>query len=181
MEIIPTPIKDLVVIQPKVFGDDRGWFFESWSQADFVKNGLPTDFVQDNHSFSQKGVLRGLHFQNPPSAQGKLVRCVKGRLWDVAVDVRQNSPTFKQWFSIELSAEAKNMIYIPIGFAHGFYALEDCEMLYKVHGGGYDPASDSGILWNDPEIGVAWPLEGEPTLSEKDKALKPLSETNISF
>ncbi len=181
MKIIETPIKDLLIIEPQVFGDDRGWFFEAYNESKFAEANLPTDFIQDNHSYSEAGVLRGIHFQKSPSAQGKLVRCLRGKLWDVAVDLREDSPTFKQWYSVELSAQKKNMIYIPIGFGHGFYALEDCEMLYKVRGGGYDPENDSGVIWNDPEIEIKWPLNGEPTLSEKDQALLPLAETTLEF
>ncbi len=180
MNIIETPIQDLIIIEPKIFGDDRGWFTESFSAAKFKKLGIPYNYVQDNHSYSQKGVLRGLHFQKDPDAQGKLVRCVRGRLWDVAVDLRTDSPTYKKWFGIELTAEKKNMLYVPVGFGHGFYALENCEMLYKVTSN-YAPESDSGIIWNDLEIGIQWPVEGEPLLSEKDEKLLPLAKTEIAF
>lgn len=181
MDVKETPIKDLVIIEPKVFGDDRGWFLESFSINAFKNTGLPYEFVQDNHSFSTKGVLRGLHFQKTPHAQGKLVRCTKGKLWDVAVDLRKSSPTYKKWFGLELSAENKKMLFIPEGFAHGFYALEDCEMQYKVTSG-YAPESDSGIIWNDSEIGIEWPIsEQDPVISEKDAALKSLEETNNPF
>ena len=125
MDIIKTPIDGLLVIKPKVFGDDRGYFFESWSKDAFAKNGLDLDFIQDNQSLSSKGVLRGLHFQNPPFAQGKLVRVIKGRVLDVAVDIRKESQTYGQYFSVELSEENKTIFWIPPGFAHGFIALED--------------------------------------------------------
>ncbi|MDP3970652.1 MAG: dTDP-4-dehydrorhamnose 3,5-epimerase [bacterium] len=180
MKLIETPIKDLVVIESQVFGDDRGWFLEGFNADKFKELGLPTNFVQDNHSYSQQGVLRGLHFQLNPKPQGKLVRCVKGRLWDVAVDLQKNSDTYKQWYAVELSAEKKNMLYVPPGFAHGFYALEECEMLYKCTET-YDAKLDSGIAWNDPEINVEWPLEGEPSLSEKDMSAPQLSSIKLDF
>lgn len=183
MEIQTTPLNDVIIVQPKVFGDDRGWFYELYNQENFSAAGLTEVFVQDNRSFSAAGVLRGLHFQRPPKAQGKLVSCTKGRLWDVAVDVRQDSSTYKQWFGLELSAELKNMLYVPAGFAHGFYALEDCEMLYKCTQP-YDAETDSGIAWNDLEINIEWPINqtyGDPVISEKDAKLKPLADTNNPF
>lgn len=176
-----TPLKDVFVLEPQVFGDDRGWFMESYNTKKFKDAGINVDFLQDNHSFSTKGILRGIHFQKPPHAQGKLVRCSMGKLFDVAVDLRKESETYSKWFGVELSAENKKMLWIPEGFGHAFYALEDCEMQYKVSGALYAPESDSGIIWNDPEIGIKWPFEGEPVLSEKDAALKPLSETEIPF
>lgn len=181
MKITNTEIKDLMIIEPQVFGDDRGWFCESYSKEKFKEAGLPYDFVQDNHSFSTKGVLRGLHFQKPPHAQTKLVRCTRGALWDVAVDLRKNSETYKQWFGLELSQENKKMLLIPEGFAHGFYALEDCEMQYKVTSG-YAPQSDSGVLWSDQEIKIDWPTSlANPVISEKDLQLQPLTETQNPF
>lgn len=185
MNIIETPLKDCVVVEPAVFGDDRGWFMEAFNAEKLEGTSIPTHFVQDNHSKSQQGVLRGLHFQHPPKAQGKLVRCVRGTLWDVAVDLRKDSPTYKQWFGIELSEENKKMLYVPVGFGHGFYSVTDCEMLYKCTDS-YSPEHDAGVMWNDPEIGIEWPSfadapNGEPVLSEKDLALKPLSQTENPF
>lgn len=176
MNIIDTAIPDLKIIEPKVFGDNRGFFMESWNKRAFEDLGLDLDFVQDNHSRSAKGVMRGLHFQNP-NPQGKLVRVVSGRVWDVAVDVRRASPTFGQWVGVELSAANKRMFWVPPGFAHGFVSLEDeTDFIYKCVGY-YDPANEHSLLWNDPAVGIDWPLEGlEPQLSGKDKAGKPLNE-----
>lgn len=176
MNVIETDIPDLKIIEPKVFGDDRGFFMESWNKQTFAALGLDLDFVQDNHSRSARGVLRGLHFQNP-NAQGKLVRVVAGRVWDVAVDVRRSSPTFGRWFGLELSAANKRMFWVPPGFAHGFVSLEDgTDFIYKCVGL-YDPTNEHSLLWNDPQIGIEWPLEGiEPQLSGKDKIGKSLTE-----
>lgn len=167
-----TPIKDLLIIEPKVFVDDRGFFMESYKKSDFVKAGINTDFKQDNHSNSSKGVLRGLHFQTGSSAQGKLVRVVKGAVWDVAVDLRRDSETFGQWFGIELTEENGLMFYIPTGFAHGFVTLKDnTHFMYKCSEE-YDPSADSGIIWNDPTIGIEWPLTVGLSFSEKDLKLQ---------
>lgn len=176
MNIVETAIPGLLVIEPKVFGDDRGFFMESWSAARFKEVGLDFDFTQDNHSRSAKGVLRGLHFQNP-NPQGKLVRVTAGRVWDVAVDIKKSSPHFGQWVGVELSAENKRQFWVPPGFAHGFITLEDnTDFQYKCTGR-YDPASEHSLLWNDPVVGIDWPLEGlEPQLSAKDKVGQPLSE-----
>jgi dTDP-4-dehydrorhamnose 3,5-epimerase len=176
LNLIQTGIPDLVVIEPKVFGDDRGFFMESWNKRAFADVGLELDFVQDNHSRSARGVLRGLHFQNP-NPQGKLVRVVSGRAWDVAVDLRKNSPTFGQWHGVELSGANKRMFWVPPGFAHGFVSLEDgTDFLYKCTSF-YEPANEHSLLWNDPAIGIEWPLEGnEPQLSGKDAAGKTLAE-----
>ncbi len=176
MKVIPTPIADLLIIEPKVFGDDRGFFLESWNKQAFAELGLDLDFVQDNHSRSQKGVLRGLHFQNP-NPQGKLVRVVAGSVWDVAVDLRRSSPTFGKWFGLELSAANKRMFWVPQGFAHGFLSLEDgTDFIYKCVGY-YEPAHEHSLLWNDPAVGIEWPLgDIEPLLSGKDKIGKQLGE-----
>ncbi|MCW1929985.1 MAG: dTDP-4-dehydrorhamnose 3,5-epimerase [Candidatus Kerfeldbacteria bacterium] len=177
-----TPVKDLLIIEPQLFGDNRGWLVETYNVEEFARHGITETFVQDNHSSSAQGVLRGLHFQRPPFAQTKLVRCSKGRLWDVAVDMRKNSPTFKQWFGLELSAENKKMLFIPAGFAHGFYSLEDCELIYKCSNV-YHPEVDSGIRWNDPEIAIQWPLlpGSTPTLSDKDTQLLTVATADIPF
>jgi dTDP-4-dehydrorhamnose 3,5-epimerase len=176
MHLVETAIPDLVIVEPRVFGDERGFFLESWNRKVFAELGLDLDFVQDNHSRSARGVLRGLHFQNP-NPQGKLVRVVAGRAWDVAVDLRRSSPTFGQWAGIELSAENKRMFWVPPGFAHGFVSLEDgTDFVYKCTSF-YEPANEHSLLWNDPALGIEWPLEGlEPQLSAKDKAGKPLAE-----
>ncbi len=169
-EFIKTDIAGVIVVKPRVFGDERGFFLEFFKKSDFERAGIDTDFVQDNHSRSFKNVLRGLHFQVEPRAQGKLVRCVKGRIFDVAVDLREKSPTFKKWVGLELSEENKLMLWIPKGFAHGFLTLsEEAEVIYKVSGSEYSPAHDRSLRWDDPDFNISWPLEGEPLLSEKDR------------
>ncbi|UDM15957.1 dTDP-4-dehydrorhamnose 3,5-epimerase [Vogesella sp. XCS3] len=174
MNIIDTAITDVKIIEPKVFGDERGFFYESFSQRLFDEAvGHRVDFVQDNHSRSARGVLRGLHYQLPPYAQGKLVRCTVGEVFDVAVDIRRSSPTFGQWVGVHLSAENKRQLWIPAGFAHGFVTLsEHAEFLYKTTQY-YAPSHDRGILWNDPAIGIAWPDAGTLQLSGKDQ-VQPL-------
>lgn len=169
MKITKTKIDGVVIIEPDVFGDNRGFFMESWNKKKMEEAGLYYDFVQDNHSKSTvKGTLRGIHFQKGNKAQAKLVRCVKGVVLDVAVDLRKNSPTFKQWVGVELSAENKKQLLIPRGFGHGFITLtDDVEFLYKADNY-YAPEADAGIRWNDPDIGVDWGVEN-PILSEKDK------------
>lgn len=169
MNIIETPLSGLLIIEPKVFGDDRGFFMESWNAETFRQAGLDLTFVQDNHSRSARGVLRGVHFQNP-NPQGKLVRVTAGRVWDVAVDLRRSSPTFGQWYGLELSAANRRMFWVPPGFGHGFVSLEDgTDFLYKCTAP-YAPANEHSLLWNDPAVGIEWPLEGvEPQLSGKDR------------
>lgn len=168
MEFISTPIKDLFVIQPKVFEDARGHFFESFTRKSFEDKNMTVDFVQDNQSLSQKGVLRGLHFQAPPHAQGKLVRVIKGAVLDVALDIRKNSPTYGQHFSIELNEKNKTMLWIPEGFAHGFSTLEDHTIfLYKCTKY-YNKESEGCILWNDTKLNIDWKTSN-PLLSDKDR------------
>ncbi|MGY3944243.1 dTDP-4-dehydrorhamnose 3,5-epimerase [Aeromonas tecta] len=169
MNIIKTKIPDLFIIEPKVFGDERGFFFESFNQQQFESViGRAVTFVQDNHSKSSRGVLRGLHYQLPPHAQGKLVRCVTGEVFDVAVDIRKSSPTFGQWVGVNLSAENKRQFWIPEGFAHGFVTLSDtAEFLYKTTAY-YSPQCEASIRWNDIDIAIEWPLEFKPQLSSKD-------------
>lgn len=175
MNVIETKIKGLLILEPKVFGDDRGWFMESFNQKTFEQalqeRGLDIpQFVQDNHSLSQKGVLRGLHYQLNPYAQGKLVRVVQGKAWDVAVDIRKSSPTFGQWVGVELTGENHKQFWIPAGFAHGFVALEDnTQFLYKTTNY-YNKESEGAIIWNDPTISIDWPLEeiNEVLVSDKD-------------
>lgn len=169
MKITKTKLDGVVIIEPDVFGDNRGFFMESWNKEKMEEVGLFYNFVQDNHSKSTvKGTLRGIHFQKGDKAQAKLVRCVKGAVLDIAVDLRKNSPTFKQWVGVELSAENKKQLLIPRGFGHGFVTLtDDVEFLYKADNY-YSPEADAGIRWNDPDIGVEWDIEN-PILSEKDK------------
>ncbi|MFQ1765695.1 dTDP-4-dehydrorhamnose 3,5-epimerase [Aeromonas veronii] len=170
MNVIKTAIPDVLIFEPKVFGDERGFFFESFNHKLFEEAvGYPVTFVQDNHSKSSKGVLRGLHYQLPPHAQGKLVRCVAGEVFDVAVDIRKSSPTFGQWVGVHLSGDNKRQLWIPEGFAHGFLTLsETAEFLYKTTCY-YHPESDCGLFWNDPDLAIKWPLEQFPLLSKKDK------------
>lgn len=169
MNIIKTDIPDILVIEPRVYGDDRGYFFESFNKQAFDEAiDKQVEFVQDNHSKSTKGVLRGLHYQAAPYAQGKLVRCVVGEVFDVAVDIRKKSQTFGKWVGVRLSADNKRQLWIPEGFAHGFLVLSDvAEFLYKTTNY-YHPESDRGIIWNDSTIGIKWPDVGTITLSEKD-------------
>ena len=175
MEIRSTPIPDLFIIQPKVFEDERGYFYESYNKEVFEKNGIHADFVQDNQSLSQKGVLRGLHFQRDPFAQGKLVRAIKGAIFDVAVDIRKNSPTYGRHFDIELNETNKTMLWIPPGFAHGFLTLENETIFSYKCSNVYNKASEGCILWNDPTLAINWNIS-EPTLSEKDKLGMPFNE-----
>jgi len=171
-------IPDVVLVEPKILPDDRGYFMETFKASDFKKADMPDRFVQDNFSFSRKGVIRGLHYQKNPHAQGKLVLTLKGGVWDVAVDIRKTSPTFKQWVAAELSDANHAMLYIPPGFAHGFVALsDDVHLLYKCTEE-YDPHSDAGIRWNDPDIAIAWPV-ADPVLSPKDRALPLLSAAEL--
>jgi len=167
MEVIKTPIEGLLVIKPRIFEDDRGYFFESWSKDSFLKVGLDLDFVQDNQSLSQKGVLRGLHFQNPPFAQGKLVRVIKGTVVDVAVDIRKNSPTYGQHFAVELSEENKTVFWIPPGFAHGFVTLKDDTIFTYKCTGVYNKESEGALIWNDEDLNIDWRVVN-PLVSDKD-------------
>lgn len=162
-----TPLTGLIIVRPKVFPDGRGFFVETYKESDFNKNGINASFKQDNHSSSSKGVLRGLHLQKGAHAQGKLVRVIAGKVWDVAVDLRPDSPTFKKWVGIELSAENKIMFYIPVGFAHGFVTLEDnTEFVYKCTEE-FNKDSEGGVCWNDPEIAIEWPIS-DVLVSDKD-------------
>jgi len=167
MEIIKTPLEGLLVIKPRVFRDERGYFFESWSKQSFAEVGLNLDFAQDNQSLSDKGVLRGLHFQNPPYAQGKLVRVIKGAVLDVSVDIRKDSPTYGQYFSVELSEENKTIVWIPPGFAHGFVTLEDNTIFTYKCTGLYSKDSEGALLWNDKDLNINWEIN-DPLVSEKD-------------
>ena len=177
--VTPTPIPGVLVLEPKVFGDTRGFFFESFNQRDFeAATGVQRTFVQDNHSRSAKGVLRGLHYQ-VQHPQGKLVRVTQGRVFDVAVDIRPDSPTRGQWFGLELSAENHKQLWIPEGLAHGFLVTsESAEFLYKTTDYWY-PEHERSLLWSDPTVGIQWPVDGEPKLAAKDAAGKCLSEADV--
>jgi dTDP-4-dehydrorhamnose 3,5-epimerase len=169
------PIEGLILVEPRAIADERGYFMETYKDSEFRDHGIDTPFVQDNHTSSVRSVLRGLHFQRSPHEQGKLVRVVSGRVWDVAVDLRAGSPTFAGWHGIELSAESRLMIYIPEGFAHGFVVLsEEAQLFYKCTSE-YDRASDCGVRWNDPDIGIQWPIT-DVLVSAKDAALPSLRE-----
>lgn len=180
MKVINTKLEGVVIIEPDVFGDHRGFFMESWSKRAFEAHGLYYDFVQDNHSSSVKGTLRGIHFQRGDKAQAKLVRCARGAVLDVAVDLRPDSPTYKQWVGVTLSAENKKQLLIPRGFGHGFLTLTDeAEFLYKADNY-YAPEADGGIRWNDSEIGVEWGTD-QPVLSEKDSKAPFLKDAVTGF
>ncbi|MAP94045.1 MAG: dTDP-4-dehydrorhamnose 3,5-epimerase [Ponticaulis sp.] len=183
MEITRLDIPEVVLLKPKKFGDDRGFFIETWNKNLLLEHGLDFDFVQDNHSLSvQKGVLRGLHFQKPPHAQDKLVRCTKGSILDVAVDIRKGSPTYGKYVSAVISEENYTQILVPKGFAHGFITLEpNTEVQYKVTAF-YSPECDAGMLWNDPAIGIEWGIsEDEVILSAKDKVAPLMADTDAGF
>lgn len=179
MKVLPSKIPDILVIEPQVFGDERGFFYESWNQRALAGQGLQAGFVQDNHSRSQQGVLRGLHYQIQ-QPQGKLVRAVVGSVFDVAVDLRRSSATFGQWVGVELSAENKRMLWIPPGFAHGFYVMsEAAEFLYKTTDYWY-PEHERTLAWDDPALGIDWPLlDGAPNLSGKDREGSPLADAEL--
>lgn len=187
MKLIQTELPEVVMVEPAVFGDDRGWFYESYSEAKFhaALEGLglpaPRPFVQDNHSLSAAGVLRGLHFQLPPHPQGKLIRVVRGRVWDVAVDIRVGSPRFGRWVGVELSQANRRQLWVPEGFAHGFLSLEDdTEVLYKTTDF-YAKACERAIRWDDPTLDIQWPLvgAGAPALAPKDACAPSLKEAQL--
>ena len=180
VQILPTTLSGLLLIEPRSFDDDRGFFYESWSSRLFNEaTGHEVGFVQDNHSGSNGRVLRGLHYQVFPQPQGKLVRVVSGAVFDVAVDIRRSSSTFGQWFGVELTAENRRQLWIPPGFAHGFLATSDwAELLYKTTDF-YSPELDRSIRWDDPDIGIDWPIEGQPILSEKDATAPLLRDAEV--
>lgn len=182
MNVIATALPEVLIFEPRVFADERGWFMESYNQAVFEKAvGYAAPFVQDNHSYSKCGVLRGLHFQLPPYAQGKLVRATQGSVWDVAVDIRKSSPTFGQWVGVELSAENRRQLWIPPGFAHGFITLsETAEFLYKTTAL-YNKESEGAIVWNDPQLAIQWPeiAPADVTLAAKDAAAPLLKDARL--
>lgn len=180
MKVTPLDIPEVILFEPRVFGDDRGFFFESFNQRQFEEAvGYAVHFVQDNHSKSTKGVLRGLHYQMPPHAQGKLVRVVQGEVFDVAVDIRKSSPTFGKWVGATLSAENKQQLWVPPGFAHGFITLsETAEFLYKTSNY-YAPQSERSIIWNDSDVGINWPAGFEPALSGKDSVAPMFKDAEV--
>lgn len=184
MNIIPTPIHDLYVIEPKVWQDNRGYFFESYNAKVLSEAGIKAEFVQDNQSFSQKGTLRGLHAQNFPSPQGKLVRVIQGKVLDVAVDIRKNSTTYGKYFSVELSGENNRQLWVPPGFLHGFLTLEDNTIFsYKVTGY-FDKGAEIGVMWNDKDLGIDWTSqlsESEFLLSDKDRVLASFKDLESPF
>ena len=180
MEIIKIAISGILIIKPKVFEDPRGYFYESYNAAVFQQHGVDVNFVQDNQSLSQKGVLRGLHFQNPPHAQGKFVRVINGSVLDVVVDIRKNSPTYGQHFDIELNENNKIQLWIPTGFAHGFLTLENNTIFSYKCTNYYNKPSEDCILWNDTDIGINWNI-ADPLLSEKDKLGKPFKKFESLF
>src|SRR4051812_6347511 len=179
MQIKETGIRGLVEIIPSIFHDDRGWFFESYKEEILKKHGIPTYFPQENMSFSKKGVIRGLHFQRTPYQQGKLVSVTRGKVLDVAIDLRRDSPTFKHIYYCELDAEKHNMLMIPEGFAHGFATLEDSTCFQYKCTNVYSKAHEAGIVWNDPDLKIEWPI-GNPSVSEKDRQLPRFSELLIN-
>ena len=173
-----TTLPEVQLIEPRVFPDDRGFFLEYYKKSDFVANGITENFVQDNHSRSTRGVLRGMHYQLNPAAQGKLVRCIYGEIWDVAIDIRRSSSDFGKWVGYSLSSENKRMLYIPPGFAHGFLTLSEvAEITYKVTTE-YNPKCDRGIIWDDPQVGITWP-SADVLVSAKDAGLPPLKEAEV--
>lgn len=184
MKVIPTELSEVLILEPAVYGDTRGFFMESWSQrvfddATLAASGRTYTFVQDNHSRSAKGVLRGLHFQRPPHAQGKLVRAAAGTVFDVAVDIRRSSASFGRWVGVELSADNHRQLWIPPGFAHGFVVLSDsADFLYKT-ADYYAPECDGAVRWDDPAIGIVWPLDVAPLLSGKDQAAPLLAQARV--
>lgn len=181
MKIIKTKFKDLLIVETEVYGDPRGWFTETYTKSKFFENGIDTDFVQDNQSYSsQKGTLRGIHFQINPKAQSKMIRCTRGTIIDTVVDLRKSSDTYKQWFSIELSAENKRQLYIPKGFGHAFLTItDDVEVQYKVDEY-YSKEHDRSIMFDDPEIGIDWGIEN-PILSQKDLEAPLLKDSDDNF
>jgi len=180
MNISATRLPGVLLIQPAVFGDQRGFFKESWNRKKFAEQGLALDFVQDNVSLSRRGILRGLHFQNP-TPQGKLVQVLQGEVFDVAVDIRRGSPTFGQWFGTRLSAENHLQMYVPEGFAHGFYVLSETALFAYKCTDFYDPKAEHSLRWDDPDIGIAWPLTEPPLLSAKDEAAYRLRDMPEEF
>jgi dTDP-4-dehydrorhamnose 3,5-epimerase len=179
-EFRPLDLPGVIVVEPRVYSDERGFFLETYRRSDFVAGGIADPFVQDNHSRSSRGVLRGLHYQKAPKAQGKLVRCLAGRIFDVAVDIRKGSPAYGRWTGIELTGDNRRMLYVPPGFAHGFLVLSDhADVTYKCTGE-FSPEDERGIIWNDPDIGVRWQL-ADPVLSGRDAKHPRLRDADNDF
>ena len=178
MEVIETPLPGVLVFEPRVFRDPRGYFLETHNKKRYREAGLKVDFVQDNVSGSGQGALRGLHYQHP-RGQGKLVEVLEGSVYDVAVDIRQDAPTFGQWYGITLTGESHNQMYIPPGFAHGFYVLSKTALFSYKCSDYYSPSTEGGILWNDPDLDIQWPLAGEPILSDKDARFGKLADIPV--
>lgn len=181
MQKIETPLSGVYVIEPQVFHDERGYFFEAYHEQKLAELGISDRFLQMNQSFSRQGVLRGMHFQKAPHAQSKLVRCLRGRIFDVVVDLRHGSSTFGKWHGVELSSERHNMLYVPVGFAHGFYAMTDAEIMYLCGHANYDKPSEGGMRWDDPGVGINWPLLGTPTVHPRDAAFPLIHEMEVIF
>ena len=181
MKLVNTELPEIYIIEPTIFSDERGWFYESWSERKFLDKNLHYNFLQDNHSYSSsKGVLRGIHFQSGEAAQAKLVRCARGAVLDVVVDLRKDSPTYKKWISVELSAENKRQLIIPRGFGHGFVTLTDeVEFLYKADNL-YNPTLDRNIIWNDRDLNISWGIDA-PILSDKDSKAPTLKDSDYNF
>ena len=178
-EFLPQKISDVILIKPVFFKDDRGFFVETYKESDFIQNGIKENFVQDNYSKSFAKVLRGLHYQKSPYSQAKLVRCVKGEILDVAVDIRPESPTFKQHIKVRLTEDNQELVYIPKGFAHGYVVLSDTAEIHYKTSAEYNPSAERGILWNDEEIGIDWGIDYEPVISLKDKSLPKIKEADL--
>jgi len=179
LKVIATDLPEVLLLEPTVHADERGYLFEAWNRAVFEAAGIRADFMQDNQSRSRKNVIRGLHYQVPPHPQAKLLRVVVGEIFDVAVDIRRNSPNFGKWTGAVLSAENKRMLWIPEGFAHGLLGLtEKCEIIYKITGR-WSPQCERAIRWNDPTIGIRWPLSGEAIVSERDRSAPPISKAEV--
>jgi dTDP-4-dehydrorhamnose 3,5-epimerase len=178
LNVTETKLPGALVVEPRAFGDERGYFMETWNQARYEEAGLSVRFVQDNLSFSTRGVLRGLHFQNPDQ-QGKLVQVLQGEVFDVAVDIRAGSPTFGEWEGVVLSSENKRQFYVPEGFAHGFLVTGDSALFSYKCTAKYNSSAEGFVLWNDPDIGVEWPLEAPPIISEKDRIARPLKDIPV--
>ncbi len=178
MRVTPTPLAGVLLLEPRVFEDARGTLCEAWNRAKFEALGVRAEFLQDNQSRSKKNVIRGLHYQLPPAAQAKLLRVIAGEIFDVAVDIRRSSPTFGKWYGTTLSAANRRTLWIPEGFAHGFLSLTESEVLYKI-AGRYARDCERAIRWDDPAIGIEWPLEGAPILSERDRGASPLAAAEV--
>lgn len=182
MNIIKTPIDGLLIIEPKIFGDERGYFYESYQEKRYKENGIDADFIQDNEAFSNYGVVRGLHFQKGEHAQAKLVRVIEGKVFDVAVDLRENSSTYGKWFGIELSGENKKQFFVPRGFAHGYSVISDKALFAYKCDNDYNPASEGGINLNDSELGIDWQIPiDKQIISEKDKILPSIKDVNLKL